>query len=200
MRGFSRNALILMQDPKKFQESYGGYKEQYITAVKNLLLYLASVDIEPYFLSTDTLAYTLFKDLQGVSWYATENPGGMYFMQNQCGLPKLEPIIPLDPNILSAIDKKFPLERGMEANHRWFVMSKRVAMAEKEIIKQQKAVFVFGSLYKPRTKPDDGKAIVSVNTQLAPKLTLSGYDANINAFLNFPRANMTLTEWGDFNA
>ena len=195
MRGFATQALILLPSMEKYSEYYGGYKLQFHTAIKTLVDYLHSVDIEPCFLATDTVAYSEFAELEGVRWLATENSGGRYFLQSQCSVPELSPLAEVPESVLKELDKKFPVERGLTVEQRWFVESKRVNMAEKLIIAQNSVVFLFGNQYSLRPKQNDGRALFFVNQQFIPKFKLSGNDANITAFLSIPNANMSITEW-----
>ncbi len=195
MRGFASSALILLPSMEDYTEAYGGYKEQLHKAVRNLLTYLKAMEITPTFFVTDQLATTLYANEAGVAWQATENPGGMYFLQNNMNIPVFERLRPIPPVCLQDIDKKFPVERGLSGAQRQYTEAKRVNRAEKLIIETQPVVFMFGKQYSLRSKPDDGRALFFINSQFIPKLKLSGYDANINAFLGFPGANMALTEW-----
>lgn len=195
MRGFATQALILLPAMEKYQEYYGGYKAQFDKAVHNLVDYLHSVDIEPCFLATDPVAYSEYTGLEGVRWLATENSGGIYFLQTNAGLPQLPDLTPISDALLKEVDAKFPVERGMTVEQRWFTESKRVNLAEKLIIAQHTVVFLFGNQYSLRPKQNDGRALFFINQQFIPKFKLSGNDANIVAFLGIPNANMSITEW-----
>lgn len=195
MRGFATQALILLPALDKYQEYYGGYKAQFDKAVRTLVDYLHSVDIEPCFLATDPVAYSEYTGLEGVRWLATENSGGIYFMQTNAGLPKLPTLTNIPDAVLKELDTKFPIERGLSVDQRWYRESKRVALAEKLIIAQNTVVFLFGNQYRLRAKENDGRALFFINQQFIPKFKLSGNDANITAFLGIPNANMSITEW-----
>ncbi len=195
MKGFTSDALILLPAYEDYKEAYGGYKEQLQLSVENIISYLKSVEITPVFLTTDPLAGILYAERDDLTWLATENPGGMYFIQKNLHVPAYTNTVPLAPEYLQDLDKKFPVERGCTIQQRCFVESKRVNRAEKLLIAAHKVVFLFGKQYNLRSKPDDGRALFFINSQFIPKLKLSGYDANINSFLGFPRANMAITEW-----
>lgn len=198
MQGFTDKALVLLSQPDKFQEASGFYRNDYMTAVVNLLAYLHSVDITPVCLVTDGLAVKLLNALDCIVWQATEDAGGMFYIKSNVH-PYKEPTAQLPANIKQVLDTKHPIERGMSMTERGVIEVKRVALAEKELIKSFNCVFVFGNLFKVRPKPEDGRAIFSINNQFIPTLKLSGYDAPINSFLGVPWGNLALTEWGKYN-
>lgn len=195
MRGFAPQALILLPAQDKYEEAYGGYKTQFAQAIHKLLSYLHSIDMEPCFLMTDPVAYTVFGEEPGVNWIATENQGGIYFLRNNCALPTVAPLSQIPQQVLEELDKKFPVERGSTVEQRWYVESKRVNLAEKLIIARHTVVFLFGNQYRLTPKQNDGRALFFINQQFIPRLKLSGNDANITMFLGIENANMSITEW-----
>lgn len=197
MRGFADYALVLFSDYGKYAEASSEYRRHYMAAVKNLFAYLKSQQLWIRCLVTDPLACVLVGEFSEVEWQATENPGGLYFMYNNMRhfhiasekLPK---------EIVAAMDAKYPIERGITKEMRMNLVSKRVAIAEKALIKQAKAVFCFGSAFKTYPKENDGRAVISINNQFIPSLKLSGNDAPIGSFLNVPWGNLSLTDWGKY--
>ena len=195
MKGFAPQALILLPAQDKYNEYYGGYKAQFHAALDKLIAYLISVDTEPCFLLTDPVAMSIFQDRKDVRWVATENQGGLYFLKSNCGLQDVENLTPIAQSVIEQVDKKFPVERGLSVEQRWYLETKRVDLAERLLISQYQAVFLFGNQYTLRPKQDDGRALFFVNSQLVAKLKLSGNDANIASFLGIENANMSITEW-----
>lgn len=199
MKGFSDTTLILFSDPRKYVEATGLWRRQYALAVSNLLQYLSDKDTWVRCLITDPLSVSLIdKETRGVEWYATENPGGMYFITHNSSAPDDLPMVKLQSDIVELLDKKFPIERGCTVEERGYRTSKRVSLAEKTLIQRSKCIFCFGKLFNPHPKENDGRAVIFINNQFIPTLKLSGHDAPISSFLDVPWGNLALTEWGRY--
>lgn len=195
MKGFAASALILLSDIDKYNETYGGYKQQYKQALDNLFAYLNTAEMRPLALVTDPLALELLAGRNDILWLCTENNANMYFMQRYCGLnlPKNNEPLPLD--ITKELDHKYPINRGISQQARGYAVSKRVSLAERKLMERETVVFVFGSLFKPKSKENDGRAVIYIDNAFIPKLKLSGCDSPINPFLGFDRANLALFDW-----
>lgn len=196
MRGFAPYALVLLSDPAKYKDAYGGYKHEYKASLDNLFEYLRSIEMPVRCLTTDPLASALLYYNEDITWCDTEDAGGMYFMYNNCGLQRHDKTLPLDQATVDLLKKKFPVERGINAERRAFLVSKRVALAEKELIRKSKVIFCFGSLFKPAAKANDGRAVCLIDSQFVPTMLLSGERTIINEFLGLQEANLPLMKWG----
>lgn len=198
MKGFADYTLILLSEPEKFQDASSMWREDYALALDNILKYLRQQNTWIRVLATDVLAAHLLTKYDDIEWQATEGPGGMYYLRTNRYVPGKD-FVKLPDDILKTLDEKYPIERGMLPEFRHLCTQKRVAMAEKELIHRARAVFCFGKAYRTYPKPDDGRAVISINNQFIPSLKLSGNDAHIGAFLNIPWGNMALTEWGKYS-
>lgn len=197
MKGFADYALVLLSERQKYMEASGLWRNQYVQALDNLIKYLHRNDIWIRFLATDPLAQLLLDGNELVEWQATENTGGMYFLNTQGGVPRHQ-YIKLPTEVEEAMNKKFPIERGLNTERRMYLTDKRVALAEKSLIGQAQCVFCFGKLFRPKSSPEDGRAIISINNQFIPSLKLSGYDTSPSLFFDATWGNLSLTEWGRY--
>lgn len=196
MKDFAQHALVLFSDKAKYLDSYGGYKQSYLKALANLTVALSNNDIRMLCLCSDPLAVNLWREVEfDADWQDVDDIGGMYFIHNNSDTPNFERSVSIPDNIRELLDRRIPIERGITPERRAFLMNKRVAIAEKELIRQNKLVFVFGSAYRAYQKEDDGRACVLINNQFIPTLKLSGHDSPIAAFMGFPTANLALTDW-----
>lgn len=193
MRGSADYALILMSDLKSFKEATGTYRNQYRDAIGNLLAYLRSIEMPARFLLTDPLAehMGLFDENQVI---ATVEPGDVFFMQRYCIVKPVTPL-PLPRETAAEMRRKFPIERGIPDYTRLQILQKRAAFGEKAIINASTAIFVFGKQFRPKSKPEDGRAVFFINQQFIPTLKLSGFDAPIASYLQVPYGNLALSEW-----
>lgn len=173
------------------------YKQAYLKALANLQVMLEREETRMLCLCSDPLAVKLWRETGfQASWADVDDIGGMYFIHRNSDTPDFSPYdVPISDALKELLDKKFPIERGLSAERRAYVMGKRIALAEKEIIKSNKLIFCFGSAYKPAPKPDDGRAVILINNQFIPTLKLSGYDSPISMFLGFPTAHLSMTDW-----
>lgn len=196
MRGFTERALVLFSDPVKYDESLSYYRSEYRKALMALQIALSWADIKMACLCSDPLAVRLWSSLSfDTDWFDVEDVGGMYFIHNNSDTPNFTRSIPISDALKEMLDKKVPIPRGITPEHRAFLTGKRVTIAEKFIITQEKLVFCFGNAYKTYPRANDGRACIQINNQFIPSLKLSGFDAPIAPFLNFDTANLALTEW-----
>lgn len=190
MQGFTDRALILFSDINKYYDATSEWRTRYQQSLDNLVARLTLDNIQPCVLYTDALALVL---KHNAKVYATSDPSDMFFMKTH-GMPELD-TVPLAKDIVDSIRKKYPIDKGITTEARGYIVEHKTAMAEREIIKSFKLIFVFGSLYKPKTKPGDDRAVITISQQFIPFLKLSGYDAQVGAFLQYPGATSPMYDW-----
>lgn len=196
MRGFTDKALILLSSPKQYAEGSDTYHYDYKLAVHNIIHYLQSMGIKHDCLITDYLATQM--DMQNPNWLATGAPEDMFFLRTYCGVPDY-PIKNLPPELMTTIRKKYPVERGLLPKDRYYIVAKRVKYAEQALMQRYSFIVVFGNEFHVKTKPEDGKAILTVHEKkFYTSLTLSGETIPINDFLQIPYANLYLSDWGKY--
>ena len=190
MQGFTDRALICFSDVDKYNSATSMWRSWYQKSLDNLCARLALDNITPCVMYTDPLALVLKHSCEVL---ATSDRADMFFMATH-GMPKLA-TTPLDKRIVDLLNKKFPTERGITADARGYLIGKRTALAERELLKEFKLVIAFGTLYKPKTKDGDERAIITVSQQFIPHLKLSGFDAQIGAFMQYPGATAPMYDW-----
>ena len=188
---------MLMADKTKFLEADSFCRNRYNRALNELYHYFDENHISTYYFCTDPLAaYLELTDEHPMQ--ATADMGDLFFLR-QRGLISGNPTMKLPADIAEKMRKKFPVEKGMNDLQRLTIVDKRVRFCERELMARAKAIVVFGTLYKPRTSENDGRAIIYVDwRQCIPKLKLSGHDAIIEEFMDLKYANLAISEWGKY--
>lgn len=193
MRGFTEHALVLLSGLREFADSSPRYQYAYKQAVHNVLAYLSSVDIGHDCLITDALATHL--NMEGARWLATGTPEDLFFIKNYCSVPDYETLSPKD-KLLEKTREKYPIQRGMQAEDRFSIVSKRIAFIEKQLIQSYKFVVIFGKNFPVKSAEEDGRAILRINSKkFYTSLELSGEIVPINDFLQVDYASMCLCDW-----
>ena len=147
-------------------------------------------------LITDGLACSI--PVPADKWLATGVREDMFFMVNYCGVPKYS-VSPMPDSLSEQVRAKFPIKRGLTPKERFNIVSKRVNMAEKEIIKSYTFVIVFGKDFKVKSTANDGRAILRINERhFYTSMELSGSPVPINDFMQIPYANLCLSDWGKY--
>lgn len=197
MRGFTDKALILLSDKESFLASHTLHRTLYQQSINNLIGYLQDMEMQHYCLISDGLAGCL--NMHSPKWLSTAAPEDLFFMRTYCNIPDgvSESITTEQVELLR---KKYPIARGIDPLDRLKIVANRVKYMEKQIISTFQFVVVFGSLYKVRTKENDGRAVLRINDKhFYTSMELSGQALPINEFLQIPYGNVSLSEWGKYS-
>lgn len=200
MQGFDDKALILFPNLAFYEEKGLQYRFQFQKSVSNILAYLRSINMEPHAFLTDDLAWKLSN--LNCKWVSTLNRGDLFFVTNNCGIPKEVMKMPLIefPNIVDPIADKDKIPPKASVEERFKHVLSRDKKAITSIIPTYKVVVNFyqrgQTRYRVVIKPNGGKIRLVVDLS-SFKLTayINNVEENPIDLLNIKYGNKSLVNW-----
>lgn len=200
MQGFDNKALILFPNQIFYDEKGLQYKYQFQRAVAAMLSYLRSIGMEAHAFLTDDLAWQMPNT--NFKWISTLNRGDLFFVTNNCGIPKdvMKSDLIEFPDIVSGIAEKDVIPRDATLEERFQHVVNRDKKAITSIIPTYRVVIHFyqrgQTRYRVVIKPNGGKIRLLIDLS-SFKLTayINNVEENPIDLLGIQYGNKSLINW-----
>lgn len=200
MRGFDTKALILFPNLNFYEEKGTRYRFQFQQSLKALLSYLKSIGMEAHAFITDDVARELYG--RDFKWVSTLNRGDLFFISNNCGVPKelIRGELVEFPDIVSSIAEKDTLPSDISIEERFNHVMARDKKAITSIIPMYKVVIHFyqkgQTRYRVVIKPNGGKIRLLIDlSSFKMKAYINNVEENPIDLLGIPYGNKSLVNW-----